>query len=231
MINNPFLCFGHRGASGHAPENTLKAFEKAIEMGCPWVELDVYVVENEIIVIHDEELERTTNGQGAVVDASFDYLRSLDAGEGEQIPCLSEVIRLIDHRAGINIELKGPGAATAVNELLAGFCDSDWQPEEFLISSFDHNELALADPIYRRGALFHRKVDDFCISAKRLSAYAINLSIKIINEDIVRQAHDHGLKVYVYTANSHEEMQRLKALGVDGVFTNYPDRFPGSMRS
>jgi len=226
MTTEPFVCIGHRGASGHAPENTLKAFENAIAMGCPWLELDVYVVENEIIVIHDDELERTTNGQGPVMAATFPYLRSLDAGEGEQIPRLIEVIELVRHRAGINIELKGPETARAVNALLGELRQSGWDAEEFLISSFDHRELARVDGAYRRGALFQRKPEDYFSRTDRLSAYSINLSNRLTNQSLVAEAHRRGLKVFVYTVNERDEMQRLKDIGVDGVFTNFPDRFP-----
>ncbi len=221
-----FLCIGHRGASGHAPENTLKAFEMAIEMQCTWIELDVYAVENEVIVIHDDKLERTTNGHGDVMDASLSYLRSLDAGDGEKIPTLIEVIELVNHRACINVELKGAGTAEPVSQLLIQLCQRGWQAEEFLISSFDHPELAKTDKIFRRGALFAKKVDDYFARTTRLGAYALNLSMKITTAELVRQAHDQGLIVLVYTVNKHEDMQRLKAMGVDGIFTNFPDRFP-----
>jgi glycerophosphoryl diester phosphodiesterase len=103
-----FNCIGHRGACGHAPENTLSSFELAIEMGCPWIELDVYHIDGELLVIHDDTLERTTNGTGDVMDQSVAYLRTLDAGDGQQIPTLNEIIELVGHRAGINVELKGP---------------------------------------------------------------------------------------------------------------------------
>ncbi len=226
MTNSSFLCIGHRGASGHAPENTLKAFELAVQMNCPWVELDVYAVENQLLVFHDDELERTTNGQGRVMDADLAYLRSLDAGDGQQIPTLMEVIQTVDHRTRINIELKGPDTAEPVNKLLAELTLSDWHEEEFLISSFNHKELARADPRYRRGALFRRSVSDYFSRTEKLDAYAINLSIKIVDKQTVLQAHKKGLKVFVYTANTSDDMQRLQSMGVDGVFTNFPDRFP-----
>ncbi len=222
----PFLCIGHRGASGHAPENTLKAFEKAIEMGCPWIELDVYVVENELVVIHDDELDRTTNGKGQVMEASLSYLKSLDAGDGERIPTLAEVISLVDHRAKINIELKGPGTALPVNRLLHEYLNDGWIANDFLISSFKHEELAKAGAEFRRGALFGRKRSDYFDRTRELGAYSLNLSQKITNEDVVKSAHEEGLKVFVYTVNQLDEMVHLKSIGVDGVFTNYPDRFP-----
>ena len=221
-----FLCIGHRGACGHAPENTLEAFELAITMGCPWVELDVYCVEGELIVIHDHKLERTTNGEGLVMDASLDYLRSLDAGNQQRIPTLNEVIECVNHRAIINIELKGPNTALAVNLLLNSFLKAGWQTDEFLISSFNHKELALADSQYRRGVLFYKVRQDYFDTTMKLNAYSINLDVKIVDQKTVEQAHERGLKVYVYTVNKLEEMLRMKSLGVDGIFTNYPDIFP-----
>jgi len=218
------ICIGHRGASGYAPENTLAAFALAIEMGCSWVELDVYVVEGELLVIHDDTLERTTNGKGRVMDTSLSALRALDAGTGQQIPTLSEVIELIDHRAGINIELKGPHTAAPVNALLAGYVESGWRAEEFMISSFYHAELALTDPRYRRGALFAKSVHDYFQRTRELGAFAFNPGIKLVTPQLVTAAHDEGLLVYVYTVNKVADIERMRAYGVDGVFCNYPDR-------
>ena len=225
MSNKSFLCIAHRGASGHAPENTLKAFALAIEMGCPWVELDVYFVDGELVVIHDDLLDRTTNGTGLVMSASFNDLRKLDAGEKEKIPTLREVISLIDHRAGINVELKGPDTAEPVCNLLKHFVSKGWKTSEFLLSSFDHNELARADEDFKRGALFY-KICDYFSRTRSLNAYAINLSSKLVSKEIVEQAHEEGLKVYVYTVDDKTEMENLKQIGVNGIFTNYPDHFP-----
>jgi len=103
----PFLlCIGHRGAMGHEPENTLLSFQKAIKLGAPCLELDVYWVDDEIVVIHDDRLERTTNGVGLVADQTLAYLRSLDAGKGQQIPTLAEVCQAVHPGTCLNIELK-----------------------------------------------------------------------------------------------------------------------------
>ncbi|MFT5209054.1 MAG: glycerophosphoryl diester phosphodiesterase [Flavobacterium sp.] len=225
MSNKPYLCIAHRGASGHAPENTLKAFALAVEMGCPWVELDVYYVDGELIVIHDDDLDRTTNGTGPVMEATFSSLRALNAGENEKIPTLDEVIALIDHKASINIELKGPNTALPVSNLLRKCVSKGWQASEFLLSSFNHNELAQADETFRRGALFY-KASDYFLQTRALNAYSINLSIKLISKEVVEQAHEEGLKVFIYTVDDRREMENLKEIGVDGIFTNYPDNFP-----
>ena len=93
------LCIGHRGAMGHEPENTLLSVRKALSLGVDAVEIDVYNVEDNLVVIHDRNLSRTTNGTGYLTERSFQYLRSLDAGKGEQIPTLREVIDTIDKQA------------------------------------------------------------------------------------------------------------------------------------
>lgn len=222
MDFSEFVCIGHRGACGYEPENTLASFERAMAMGAPWVELDVYAVEGELVVIHDDTLERTTNGKGRVMDASLEYLRTLNAGNGERIPLLSEVIDLVDHRAGVNVELKGPRTAEPVNRLLQDYCARGWQDNEFLLSSFYHDELARGDPRFRRGALFSRQADYFAIT-DRLNAWSLNLSRKLVTPSLVEAAHDKGLKVLVYTVNDTGKVSRMQQMGVDGVFTDYPD--------
>ena len=218
------ICIGHRGASGYAPENTLEAFELAISMHSPWVELDVYAVEDELLVIHDDTLERTTNGRGRVMQTPLAALRSLDAGKGQQIPTLSKVIELIDHRAGINIELKGEHTALPVNRLLADYRERGWHADEFILSSFDHRELGRADPAYRRGVLFGRASKDYFKQTTALDAYSLNLSLRLVQPALVEEAHRRGLKVFVYTVNEVEDIERMRAMGVDGIFCNYPDR-------
>ena len=223
-----FLCIGHRGASGHAPENTLKAFELAIKMGCLWIELDVYCVDGELVVIHDDDVDRTTNGSGAVMSLGFSALRQLDAGHGERIPTLQEVLDLCDRRIGVNVELKGPDTALPVSELLNSALKDGWHQDQFLLSSFNHKELTQADPNFNRGALFY-KAADYVSRAQSLGAKTINLDHKLVDETIVIEAHDQALKVFVYTVNTRDEMQVLKDMGVVGVFTNFPDLFPDEL--
>ena len=193
-------------------------------MGCPWIELDVYAVAGELLVIHDDSLERTTNGEGDVMASALEYLRSLDAGRGQQIPTLREVVELVDRRCGINVELKGPDTASPVSTFLSSLCDQGWDGHQFLVSSFRHSELAKADPQFRRGALFYKAVPDYFTRTSSLDAYSINLSRKLINEKLVDEAHARDLKVYVYTVNEPKEIQHMMTLGVDGVFSDYPDR-------
>src|SRR5271154_2195490 len=137
-----FLCIGHRGAKGLEAENTLRSVRKALDLGVDGVEIDVYLAGGQLVVIHDDTLERTTNGRGRVEDQSFEYLRSLEAGLGEKIPTLREVFETVNRRAFINIELKGGGTAEPVLELIEEYVNKrGWVREDFLISSFDLHEL------------------------------------------------------------------------------------------
>jgi len=221
------LCIGHRGAMGHAPENTLKSIAKALELGALWVEVDVYPVEGHLVVIHDNRLERTTNGSGYVWEKTFSYLRTLDAGQGEKIPTLEEVIDLVSERAGINIELKVPGTAAWVSKVIQDRTRTHWDVNNFLVSSFNHHEIAAVkklDDRIRIGALIAGVPLDYALFAQKLAAYSVHISIEFVNREFITDAHDRNLKVFVYTVNHPEDIARMDDLGVDGVFTNYPDR-------
>ncbi|MBN2515616.1 MAG: glycerophosphodiester phosphodiesterase [Deltaproteobacteria bacterium] len=224
---NEFLCFAHRGASGHEPENTLSAVETAITLGADWIEIDVYLVEKELVVFHDQRLERTTNGTGPIMEQSLEYIRSLDAGNGESIPILREVLDLVNHRAGINIELKGFGTADETVSLIHEYTTKkNWMYEEFLISSFNHHELARVkylDPLIMTGALVVGIPIDYARFAEGLGAYSVHCNLDFINEAFVQDAHERGLKVFVFTVNNRHDLARMKALSVDGIFTNNPE--------
>jgi glycerophosphoryl diester phosphodiesterase len=221
------LCIGHRGAMGHEPENTLLSIEKAISLGASWVEIDVYFVDGHLIVIHDDRLERTTNGTGYLNEKTFEYLRSLDAGKGQKIPTLKEVFDFINGRAGLNIELKGPQTAEPVTDLIKKQLDRGWRYENILVSSFNHRELLNVkrfDPKVRMGLIIAEFPVDNAVLAERLGCYSVHPSIEFINEVFVHDVHKRGLKVFVFTVNIPEDIKRMASLGVDGIFTNYPER-------
>jgi len=223
------LRIGHRGAMGHEPENTLRSFQKALDLGVDMIELDVYVLKTgELVVIHDDKLNRTTNGDGYVIDKSFEEIRSLDAGQGEKIPTLEEVFDLVDKKVPINIELKGEGTALPVARLMEQYiADKGWTEKHFLVSSFNHYELKKFKefkPKIRIGALITGIPIGYSDYGVKLDAYSINLSLEFINQDFVDDAHSKGLKVFVYTVNDKDDIKRMKDMGVDGLFSNYPDR-------
>lgn len=221
------LCIGHRGAMGHAPENTLASFRKALELGAPCVEVDVFHVDNNLLVFHDLRLERTTNGSGHLLERDFHYLRSLNAGGGERIPTLREVFETVDMRAGVNIELKGPDTARPVVDFISTVREQGWTDNMILVSSFNHRELAevsLLDSRIRLGALIvGLPVDDAAFAAD-LGAYSVHPSLEFVDRRFVDDAHARGMRVFVFTVDHPDDMRRMEALGVDGVFTGYPER-------
>jgi glycerophosphoryl diester phosphodiesterase len=221
------ICFAHRGASGHEPENTLSAVEKAIELGADWIEVDVYAVKGELIVIHDELLERTTNGAGYIRDKSLAYLRSLDAGKGQRIPTLREILDCIDGRAGINIELKGTKTARLAVSLIEEYVrERHWNYDQFIVSSFNRRELRKVRKLntnIRIGILIDRPRRHYAIFARRYAVYSVHVQINLASSRFIRRGHERGLKVFVYTVNNPEDIERLQALSVDGIFTDFPE--------
>jgi glycerophosphoryl diester phosphodiesterase len=221
-----FLCFGHRGARGHEPENTLRSIRRALELGANAIEIDVWHVDGELLVFHDATLERTTNGRGRLARKSFAYLRTLDAGHGERIPTLREVCDLVARRAVLNIELKGPRTAAAVTAHIREYVTHHgWHYGDFLVSSFSRRELlAVADPQIPIGLLLARPSRLCWWNARRVRASAVHPALRYTTRPFIEQAHRRGLRVHVYTVNETADLARLRAWGVDGVFTDYPER-------
>ena len=221
-----FFCIGHRGAAGHEPENTLRSIRRALELGADGVEIDVRYVDGELIVFHDARLERTTNGRGVVARKSFAELRALDAGEGEQIPTLREVFETVNRRAVINIELKGRRTAGPVEALIGEFVSRHgWEYGDFVVSSFHHGELrAIGNRQIRIGLLLTRPSRLYSVSARRVRAWSVHPALRYVTARFVEDAHRRGWRVLVYTVNEPAALERMRALGVDGVFTDFPER-------
>lgn len=220
---------GHRGAAGHEPENTLISFKKALELDVDMIELDVYVLKTgETVVMHDNKVDRTTNGKGYVMDYSFADLRKLDAGNGQKVPLLSEVLDLIDKKMPVNIELKGQGTAKSVAALITTYKEEKgWTDNLFVVSSFNHVELAefiRLMPSIKTGALAEGILLGYSEFAQKLGSFSANVSAEFVTPELVDDAHKRNLEVFVYTVNDESEIARMCSLGVDGVFTNYPDQ-------
>ena len=213
---------GHRGAAGVAPENTLASFSQAVRFGVDAVELDVHLSADErLVVIHDERVDRTTNGKGQVAAATLAALRRLDAGSGERIPTLDEVLEAVPTRIAVNIELKGRGTAAPVARALAG-CT-----RPLLVSAFDHAELARfhglcsAVPCAPLLGKWRRGVLD---TARALDAWSVNVADRIAEPATVSAVRDSGRRCLVFTVNDAQRAAALRAIGVAGVFSDFPDR-------
>lgn len=224
----------HRGGRVWAPENTLAAFRKSLELGVDGIELDVHrCASGELVVIHDEDLDRTTNGVGFVKDASCAELRKLSAGlwfdkefAGEYIPLLKEVLDLVRGQMVINIELKNtPIEYPGIEEDLAALLENYPRKDKLIVSSFDHKVMrkfhALApefDTALLAAALF---VDVREYSAK-LGAKYFHPALDCLRADGVDDAHAAGLLVNAWTCNSRKDWQDAIKMGCDGIVTDDP---------
>jgi glycerophosphoryl diester phosphodiesterase len=221
-------CYGHRGAAGHEPENTLLSVKCGIEFGSDWIEIDVHAVSGDLAVIHDERLEKTTNGSGLIKMKSWDYLRSLDVGKGQKIPTLCEVIDCIDRKAGLAIEIKNHDAASlVVSEIHKAVFYKGWTYKQFIVSSLNYLELQLVqcyDPHIRIALIKGGVIMEFAKFADQIGAYSIFANKSFITPELVEEAHIRGLKVVAQAVNTEEEYLFMEAMDVDGVVSDYPDR-------
>lgn len=229
---------GHRGASAYAPENTLAAFDKALTMGCTYIEFDVILsADGEPFVFHDESLKRTTDGQGEIGLVNADYLQGLDAGRwfsrrfrGERIPHFREVLQWLTFaNAKANIEIKPyPGTSEQTTIAVLTHINRYWpQSKELpLISSFDHAALSLCrslSPEMPLGLLLDEWDKDWLIKAKELQCYSVHFSKRALNAARVQEIKEQGYTLFVYTVNRKRLAKKLFSWGVDAVFSDYPD--------
>ncbi len=228
--------WAHRGASADAPENTLPAFELALQQGADGFELDIqFTRDDEIVVIHDETLERTTDGTGWVADHSLADLAGLDASNGfsrftgTRIPTLQQVLGLVrDNDATVNIELKNSQMRyLGMEEKLAAMLADFGSPERFVLSSFNHYSLRKLAGLGVRstlGALFGEPLFRPWKYAQKLGVGALHppCSRPTLSAKLVRRCHESGLKVHLWTVNDRADLEWAARHGVDAVITDTP---------
>lgn len=227
----PVLNIAHRGDSGIYPENTIAAFRAAADAGADMCELDVQASrDGAVVVMHDETVDRTTDGTGAVCALTLARIKRLDAGSwrgerfaGERVPTLEEVFAAVRGRLGLNIEIKEGAVERQV-------CESIRANDAFetsLVSSFEWGALGNVqniDPQVRIALLAEKDPPRLLEQGSAMRAYAVNPRFDIATADFCREAHARGLKVLVWTVDAPEAMQFLISCGVDGIMTNYPAR-------
>ena len=232
------IMIAHRGASGYAPENTLAAFRKAVELGCQMIELDVRLSRDQVpVVMHDTTLARTAGDARRVDQVTAGQLQQLDAGkwfapefEGEHIPTLADALTAIPDAVIVNIEMKpsGPGQFQLMAEQVWTVIEAHHADGRVLCSSFAHKVLwALRRRALRLPLAYlveGRVVAEQFTEAKALQAQALIIQAQWTSPALVRQAHAHQFHVFPYTVNRPLQMRQLLRRGVDGILTNYPDR-------
>jgi len=228
----------HRGFSGRAPENTVAAIREAIAIGADMAEIDVTLTADErVVVIHDETLQRTTNGSGNVGDHSFDEIRSLDAGSwfapqfaGEKVPTLGEVLDTTKGRILLNVEIKSEAVHRGISDKVAAAIKERGMTDQVIVSSFSPTALEqmhAAAPEIRTAVLFNPELqrgEDPVEIVHGLGASAFNIRGSRLKVKMLRSCREHGIPVGIYTVDKPRKMKRWVKKGIDAIFTNHPDR-------
>lgn len=220
---------GHRGACGHAPENTLASMQRALEIGVDGFEFDIQLSKDGIpVIIHDDTLERTTDGKGKVSDFTLKELKELDAGKGEKIPTLQDAIEMVDKRTRLFIELKAEESTKPVADIVKNAAGKlGWSYEQFFVCSFDHRQIFESRkyiPEVRTCAVLVGIPVTLAQIAQEAGAWGLSSAVHHTNQALVDDARARGLKTMVWTADKPEEIAKGRALKVDGIISNYPDR-------
>ena len=231
LSNKDILVVGHRGAMGHALENTIESVKKAIELNVDGIEIDVFKSKTgELVVYHDPFLSRLSNSNAFIEQISLDSIKKIKLLGGQSIPTLNEVIEIIPENIFLNIELKGENTAIETNKVIIEYINrSNFTPSSFIVSSFRWDELVefrntnkdvpiaiLVDSLY--------KIDIAIKLAKEINAFAINPNNEFLTKEIVKKVQSLNIKVYPYTINDLSSIKRMKSMGVDAIITDFPER-------
>ncbi len=217
------LKIGHRGAIGYVAENTLASFQKAMDLGCDGVELDVHLsADNEIMVIHDDTIDRTTLEKGFVNTIATTKLQQLG------VPTLSEVLDLVNKRCLVNIEIKDTKATDFVVKLIQNYIsENNWTYSDFIISSFDWSVLESIHSTNSQialGVLTENTLEEALIFAQKINAYSIHPYYQLLTKEKVTLYQDNGFLLFPWTVNETHEIEKLKTFTVNGIISDFPDR-------
>lgn len=227
------MLIGHRGAAGLEPENTLRSFERALEEGCDMIEFDVNMTADGIpVVIHDNSVARTTDGTGSVGEMTFDDISRLNAGKGERIPSLEEVLEAFWGRIGMNIELKGEDTGGPVASLLRMFID-ERGGGDVIVSSFSPINLKEFTD-FGTGIPTAVLVDHIPWGSQEfavlLGSSAVHPNHEFLLKAFVEECHASGLNVNSWTVDDPDDVKKCLEMGVDGIITDRPDLLRDMLR-
>ena len=232
------LVIAHRGFSGRAPENTVAAISEAIAIGADMAEIDVTLTaDNRVVVIHDETLQRTTNGSGNVAEHDFDEIRSLDAGSwfapqfaGEKVPTLGEVLDLVKGQILLNVEIKSEAVGRGISDKVAAAIKERGMTDQVIVSSFSPTaleQMRAVAPEIRTAVLYNKELQrgqDPVEIVRGLGASAFNIRGSRLKAKMLRSCREQRIPVGVYTVDKPRKMKQWVKKGIDAIFTNHPDR-------
>lgn len=235
------LAIAHRGASGYAPENTLAAFRRAVALGVTFIETDLQLTRDaHFVALHDETVNRTTNGQGAVQHMTLSEVRRLDAGSwfgsefmGERIPTLLDIVEFARrHDVVFYLELKPNGFWGGEHALISALRDSD-TIQRTVIISFDPvilQGLRKIEPTLMTGLLFDGQFENPFEKALEIGARQLAVKGDLVTPNLLSAARKRDLQVVCWTINNPAHMRLLATAGVDGIMSDYPDRLLSSLQ-
>jgi glycerophosphoryl diester phosphodiesterase len=223
--SNKFVVCGHRGAMGHETENTLASIKKGMELKADMLEIDVFKIKTgEMVVFHDDDLNRITDAKGKIEEYTFEDLRKVLVAGKHQIPTLQEVIETIDKKVVLNIELKGTNTATDTYRIIEEYKKKGWRNKDFFISSFRIGELQKMRSLSSEVAIGLLTYKDPIKTGKELKAQAINPYFKTLTAENVAIMKANNFKIYPWTINEPADIKNLQQLKVSGIITDYPER-------
>ncbi|WP_406425397.1 glycerophosphodiester phosphodiesterase [Streptomyces sp. NBC_01589] len=216
-----FLTIGHRGVMGVEPENTLRSFVHAERAGMDAIELDLHLSKDgALAVMHDADVDRTTDGTGLIAEKTLAELRELDAGQGERVPVFEEVLDAV--RSPVQAEIKDVAAARALADVMRR---RDLVDRVEVLSFHDEAiaEIAQLVPGVRTALVASRWESDVVDRAEAVGAATLVLNIRRLTLEVVEQAHAEGLKVIGWVVNTQDHLRLARGLGLDGATTDFPE--------
>ena len=225
------LSIGHRGAKGYVAENTFESISKAIQLDVDGIEIDVFkCASGELVLFHDKDLKELTGKSGLIENLTIKELEEFLVLEKYKIPTLKDVLIKIESPLFVNIELKGLNTAQATSKIITDISkSSSWSLENFLVSSFNWNELEQFRSIDKNtpvGVLVSKSmsINEAIEFGKKIDAQAIHPHFKLLNDKTVKKIKNNGFKIYTWTVNNKDDINFMKKLKVDGIISDYPDQ-------
>ena len=225
------LRIGHRGSKGYVAENTLESINHAILLGVDGIEIDVFkCLSGELVLSHENNLKRLTGKSGQLEKLTLGELKKFLVVGKYKIPTLTDVLKTIETPLFVNIELKGLNTAQATSKIITNLSKStSWRLENFIISSFNWNELEQFRSIDKNtpvGVLVSNSmsINEAIEFGKKINAQAIHPNFKLLNEKTVKKIKNNGFKIYTWTVNSKDDINCMKKFKVDGIISDFPDK-------
>jgi len=230
-VNMNILRIGHRGSKGYVAENTIESIKHAILLGVNGIEIDVFkCLSGELVLSHENNLKRLTGKSGQLEKLTLGELKKFLVVGKYKIPTLTDVLQTVETPLFVNIELKGLNTAQATSKIITNLSKStSWRLENFIISSFNWNELEQFRSIDKNtpvGVLLSNSmsINEAIEFGKKINAQAIHPNFKLLNEKTVKKIKNNGFKIYTWTVNSKDDINYMKKLKVDGIISDFPDK-------